>query len=101
MKVTIKGDLGQVCEAMGLPAEPPTPRVQRLAENKAKQKEFMVRRRIVVAAFKLARRDRLPQMEDLLEAIRRTKGVTDSDLKLARQVLAGAVPNGDRGSAAK
>lgn len=100
MKVTIKGDLGQVCEAMGLPAEPPTPRMQRLAENKARQEEFVARRKVVVDAFKLARRDGSPQMADLLEAIRQTGGVTEGDLKLARQVLAGAVPNGDRGSAA-
>lgn len=101
MKVTIKGDLGQVCEAMGLPTEPPTPRVRRLAENKARQVEFVARRKVVVDAFKAARSNGLaPEMADLLEAIRRPGGVTEGDLKLARQVLAIAKTNGTREGAA-
>lgn len=97
MKVTITGDLSQVSEALRLPAEPPTPRMQRLAENKAKQKEFVARRKVVVDAFKAARSNGLAlEMAALLEAIRRPGGVTESDLKLARQVLAIAQTNGDR-----
>lgn len=94
MKVTIEGNLNQVYGALGLP--PATPRSQRLAENKAAREEFAARRKVVVDAFKLARGcGATKEMTDLLEAIRRTGGVTDGDLNLARQVLAGSLSNGE------
>ncbi len=97
MKVTIRGDLSQVSEAMGLPSPSrPMPRVRRLAQNKAKREEFVARRKEVVDAFKLARASgAVQEMGLLLEAIRRTGGVTDGDLKLAR-VINRPMTNGDR-----
>lgn len=95
MKVMIEGDLSQVSEALGLPPES-TPRAQRLAENRAKRDAFLARRKVVVDAFKLARSAGATQeMEQLLEAIRRTGGVTDGDLKLAHRVIAGSLSNGE------
>ena len=74
-----------------------TSRQKRLAENRAKRDAFEARRKIIVDAFKVARKsgaDR--EMAVLLEAIRRTSGATEGDLKIARQVLAGALSNGER-----
>ena len=93
MKVTIEGDLEQVAEALNPSLlETPTPRTLRLRENRAKRDEFIARRRLVSDAFKKIRHSENDRetSEALLDALRRTGGVTDGDLKLARKVLAAA-----------
>lgn len=86
MKVLIEGDLDQVCETLNLHAR--TPRQQRLVENRAKRETFIARRKVVVEAFKKARSLGADhEITALLEAVRRTGGVTEDDIKLARQIL--------------
>ena len=96
MKVTIEGSLDQVAETLNPRSLwEPTPRQVRLAENKAARDNLIERRRVVVEAFKRARSaDDRENMDRLLEAIRRTGGVTNDDLKVAHRVL--SVTNGDR-----
>lgn len=97
MKVTIEGDLEQVSETLGFSCESPSNRKGRLAENRARREVFASRRKLVVDAFKVAREAGAErEMAALLHAIRRTGGVTEADLAIARQVLGDALSNGER-----
>lgn len=88
MKVTVEGNAEQVAATLNPSLlEHPSPRTARLKENKAKREEFIARRGIVLDAFKKVRYSEPDQAALLLEALRRTTGVTDADLEIARNIL--------------
>lgn len=89
MKVIIEGDLEQISDVLGVSEIPRTSRAIKLAESAARRKAFADRRKLVTEAFKKVRyspEDR-EIAEALLEGLRRITGVTDADLKIARQVI--------------
>ena len=90
MKVTIKGNLEQVTEALSASAlKPKTPRHERAKEKAAEREEFARKRRLILKAFNKVRYspDDREVSDKLLAALTKMGGVTNAALKLAEQVL--------------
>lgn len=90
MKVTIEGNLEQVTEALRPDLlKATTPRQIKIKENRQERDKFLARRAVVLDAFKKIRHsaDDRENSDTLLNALRKPKGVSDDDIKLAQQIL--------------
>jgi hypothetical protein len=86
MKITIEGDLDQIVDAMGLPA-PKGPKSLRRAENEARQKTLLEKRRLIRNAFEKVRYTKEGRAAVLLRALTTVNGLTEAAVETAREVI--------------
>lgn len=95
MKVTIEGDLEQVVGAMPSLGAPISRKI-RIQQKREMRARFTERRGMVRRAFERVRYIEAERLTSnaLLDALRRTTGVTDDDILMARRVLGGLTHTG-------